>query len=298
MDHVICINQNSFPAINKTIGVELFDNAIQGVLQLQNNDDRFIFYLDSNESTLSDFEISKNFTYTDFINDCEDPDISLFLSEVEDKSPALDSLSEEQIEEMSSYTFYIHNQPVDNFPDVYALTWILSGHLLSIKTHDRWGCSNIKISRTSDLGIYLPEEFSLKNISCPQHGAEHNQETNSLDINQVIFPHKLTTNLSNWFLIQNSENKSRIIAKLQLACERNFQGSKPLFDTLTDGGGLREIRFSAYAGGAIRILFRHLKDNQHALLVGFIKHSDSEHYSKAIPLANELYQEIQSSINE
>lgn len=289
MDHVICINQNSFPAMNRIIGIELFDDAIQGVLQLQNNDDRFIFYLDSNDSTLSDFEISEDFTYTDFIDNCSDPDISLFLSEVEDKSPALDSLSEEQIEEMSSYTFYIHNQPADTFSDVYALTWILSGHLLSINTQDRWGDSNIEISRTSGAGIYLPEKFSLKNISCSQHGAEHNQKTSSLDINKTIFPHKLTSNLSDWFSKQNSENKSRIIDKLQLACARNFQGSKPLFDTLKDGGGLREIRFSAYAGGAIRILFRHLKEEQHALLVGFIKHSDSEHYSHAIPLANELY---------
>ncbi len=45
---------------------------------------------------------------------------------------------------------------------------------------------------------------------------------------------------------QTDENRHRVIEKLRLSSDKDFQGGKPLFETLTDGDGLREIRFSAY----------------------------------------------------
>jgi hypothetical protein len=65
-----------------------------------------------------------------------------------------------------------------------------------------------------------------------------------------------------------------------------------LFDNLENADGLREIRISAYPGGAIRILFKALANSRQAILVGFIKKNDNEGYSVNIDKANELLAEF------
>ena len=292
MDHVICINQNSFPAENPEVGFQLFDDAVQGVLQLQADSDRFLFYLDSNSGCLFDFEIAVDFTYQQFIDRCGDADLALFLSEVEDKSPALDNLSEEQMEDMAAYSFYVLNEAADNYPDVYALAWTVSGFLLSIATHARWDRSEINIARADELGRFVTEILTLKNISTLNHGIEHYQELNQIDLEKLVSPHFISQHLLSWVSEQTSENKKIIYDKLRLACNRQFQGGEPLFKTLTNCDGLREIRTSAYSGGAIRILFKNFDQQKQALLVGFIKHSDNEGYAQATKQANEVYSRL------
>ena len=294
MDHIICVNKNSFPAENKDTGIALFNEALQGVLQLQKGQDRFLFYLDSNNGDLSDFLIAPELCYEDFIDECEDQDLALFLAEVEDKSPALDYLTDEQIEEMASYEFYIHDQPMDAYPDVYGLAWEVTGYLLSLDKDGRWSNSEIPVSRIDATGRYVDDIFYLKNIANEDHGVEHASElfTDNISLSEISHPHLVSDILSSWFIEQTEENKLRIVSKVRLACSRNFQGSKPLFETLTNGNGLREIRIPAYAGGAIRILFKQHHESIYALLVGFIKFSNSEGYSQAMRTANQKYLEM------
>ncbi|MFT5594999.1 MAG: hypothetical protein ACI8SR_003402 [Oceanicoccus sp.] len=289
MDHVICINLNSFPAESSQLGIQLFEEALQGVLGLQEGNDRFLFYLDSNNGNLFDMEISKGFTYEKFITEC-DHDLAVFLSEIEDKSPALDNLSEEQLEEMTSYSFYVPNESFDIYPDVYALTWAVSGYLLSINTHNRWDKSKITIARADEEGRYINEVLTLKNISTQDHGLEHYDAFHKVNFEQLALPHIISPPLLAWFNEQTPENKTRIIDKVSLAYNRQFKGAEPLFKPL--GNGMREIRFSAYSGGAIRILFKPFEQEQQVLLVGFIKHSDSEGYKKAIEQADQIYETL------
>ena len=101
MDHAIVLNNNSFPADSREEAVSLFEDALRGVLELNTGSDRFIFYLDSNDSGLSSFYLSDGFTYSDFVDGLSDFDLKLFLLEVDDKSPSLDFLTEEQLEEMA-----------------------------------------------------------------------------------------------------------------------------------------------------------------------------------------------------
>lgn len=288
MDHAICINQNSFPAENSVIGSQLFEDALQGVLELLEDSDRCQFYLDSNVGGLLEFEIADNFTYEQFLESCGDQDLTLFLLEVEDKSPALDNLSEEQIEEMGSYSFYVPNEAVDPNNDVYSLAWAVSGFLLSIASHDRWKNNVITIARTDDSGQFLDETLSLNNISSQDHGKEHYLALHEINIKELVSPHFISESLCSWFDEQTTENKVRIIDKLRLSIGRDFIGGEPLFKRLTNGDGLREVRMSAYSGGAIRILFRPLREHQ-ALLVGFIKHSDNEGYEAAMNSAKRIY---------
>lgn len=294
MEHIICINQNSFPANNIPDGKKFFEDALQGILQLQNGSDRFLFYLDCNNGGLYDFILSKNYTYEQFIDDCEDNDLALFLSEVEDKSPALDNLTKEQIDEMSAYNFYVPNQGIDNHPDVYALCWAVSGYLLSIQSHERWSESDIIIARADEQGRYIQETLSIKNISTISHGNIHYQAIYDVDLETILSPHTISQTLISWFNIQTPENRLRITDKLKLACSRQFQGSEPLFKSLKNSNGLREIRIPAYSGGAIRILFKNIQHQCQALLVGFIKHSDNEGYDVAMKQANILFDNLKN----
>lgn len=289
MDHAICLNLNSFPAESRQLGTQLFEEALQGVLALQEDNDRFMFYLDSNKGNLFDLEISKGFTYKHFTTEC-DRDLAAFLLEIEDKSPSLDYLSEEQIEEMTLYSFYIPDEGFDTYSDIYALTWVVSGYLLSINTHKRWNKSKITIARADEEGRHITETLTLKNISSLDHGQEHYNAFHDFNFEALVSPHIMSAELLEWFNEQTPENKTRIIDKVGLACNRQFQGAEPLFKTLRDG--IREIRFSAYSGGAIRILFKPFEQEQQALLVGFIKHSDSEGYKKAIEQADQIYETL------
>lgn len=291
MDHIICINQNSFPASNSQLGQELLEDALQGALELQEGSDRFFFYLDSNGESLYDFNIAENYTYEQFCEDC-DVDMAVFLSEVEDKSPALDNLSDDQLEEMSSYSFYVKDRGVDRFPDVYALAWAVSGYLLSINTNQCWNPLEIDIARVDSSGGYIDEDLKLKNISTFDHGVNHFNQLHEIDIVQLLDPHFVTESLILWFEKLSAENRSRVVDKLRLACGKEFQGGEPLFKTLNGGDGLREIRFSAYAGGAIRILFKHMHDSKQALLVGFIKYSNSGGYEQAIIEAKDSFSKL------
>ncbi len=289
MDQIICINTNSFPAHSIESARNLFSDAIQGVLALQNENDRFFFYLDCNKGTLYDLEIAAGYTFSDFINGSDDRDLATFLLEVEDKSPALDSLSDEQIDEMTQYSFYAPDEALDLNTDVFGLTWALSGYLLSLYTQERWNVHEVRICRADGEGLYVNEELFLKNIATVEHGRTHSEHSGDLDIKQIANGHIVSSYLNEWYLQQTKENQVRIAQKLELACRRDFCGGRPLFDSLHGDGGYREIRFAAYSGGAVRIIFKKHIDNVQALLSGFIKKSNNEGYEEALRLAEREY---------
>lgn len=286
MDQIICINENSFPANSTDEGVTLFTNALQGVLELQAGDDRFFFYLDSNNGGLLDFEIALGFTYCDFIEYIEDQDLKLFLFEVEDKSPALDSLTEEQLNEMVNYDFYMQGCAIDKKPEVYGLAWALSGYLLSINSERRWNDFEIEIHRADEGGRFVEEPLVIKNIAIADHGVYHFQQLNNINIDEIIGQHKVSDSFLSWYGEQAKENQLKIYEKVKLACKREFRGGKPLFESLVNGEGLREIRIPAHTGGAIRIIFRHIEQGEYALLYGFIKKGDAEGYTAAMEQAH------------
>ncbi|WP_179959174.1 type II toxin-antitoxin system RelE/ParE family toxin [Pseudoalteromonas rhizosphaerae] len=67
-----------------------------------------------------------------------------------------------------------------------------------------------------------------------------------------------------------------------------FRGNEPLFKLIVGTPGLWEVRFSAFSGGAIRMLYR-TYNNKNILLVGFIKKSDNEGYKQNIQQAEDIF---------
>ncbi|HZK24000.1 MAG TPA: hypothetical protein VFC74_01285, partial [Oscillospiraceae bacterium] len=170
MDLAICINTNSLPADTVERGKELMKDALAGVLQLiDSGNERVHFYYDSNNEELFDLQLADNYSYEDFVADCGDVDLQAFLYEVEDKSPALDALTEAQLEEVSEYDLYIPNQPLDAQRDIYSLAWVLDGYLLSLATTERWECFEVRANKQGNQGQYVDDFLLLKNIANESH---------------------------------------------------------------------------------------------------------------------------------
>lgn len=293
----MCLNPNSFPAASAEQAYQLFEDSWQGVLALYQSGDRCILYLDTLSSDgLYDFSLAESFTYDDFLNLLMargERDLYSFLTQLEDKSPELYNFDAEILENIDSYLFYMPNHPVPKHANTFSLAYFLDAILLSINTTPQWANHQVTIARVADDGRYIDEKLALHHIATQTHGLQLFQQFSQDDIKAVCAQAVMTAEFVNWYQALIAENKRRVLDKCKLACERHFQGAKPLFDSLTNSDGIREIRFSAYSGGAIRILFKAMSDTKHAILLGFIKKSNSEGYDENIPKAEKLFRQLQ-----
>ncbi len=293
----MCLNPNSFPAASAEQAYQLFEDSWQGVLALYQSGDRYLLYLDTlSNDNLYDFCLAESFTYDDFLNRLMmrgERDLYSFLTQLEDKSPALDHLDAETLDDIASYSFYMPDHPVPKHADTFSLAYFLDAILLSINTTPQWANHQVTIARVADDGRYIDEKLALHHIATRTHGQQLFQQFSQDDIKAVCAHAVMTAEFVTWYQALIAENKRRVLDKCKLACERHFQGAKPLFDSLTNSDGIREIRFSAYSGGAIRILFKAMSDTKHAILLGFIKKSNSEGYDENIPKAEKLFRELQ-----
>ena len=293
----MCLNPNSFPAASAEQAYQLFEDSWQGVLALYQSGDRYLLYLDTlSNDNLYDFCLAESFTYDDFLNLLMargERDLYSFLTQLEDKSPALDHLDAETLDDIASYSFYMPDHPVPKHADTFSLAYFLDAILLSINTSPQWANHQVTIARVADDGRYIDEKLALHHIATQTHGLQLFQQFSQDDIKAVCAQAVMTAEFVTWYQALIAENKRRVLDKCKLACERHFQGAKPLFDSLTNSDGIREIRFSAYSGGAIRILFKAMSDTKHAILLGFIKKSNSEGYDENIPKAEKLFRQLQ-----
>jgi len=193
-----------------------------------------------------------------------------FLIELYDKSPADSYLSDEILEDLANYQFYIDGVGVEKRTDVLGMAMINNGILLSLCTSTIWDNEIITIFRTPEPGKehQRHESFDIQNISKPEHGKI---------INHILFDEKIdltpdgfsiTQHLKDWFDQLIVENKYRLKSKIEYVKERDFKVSEPLIKPIEE---FHEIRVSAYSGGAIRVLFKNIQGNQPLLLTGWIK---------------------------
>ncbi|MEL4439218.1 type II toxin-antitoxin system RelE/ParE family toxin [Shewanella algae] len=291
MDHIVCINENSFPAPDKLTANDLFLDAIHGALELYEIGDRYAFYLDVSSGSLLDFEIFPDYSIDDFLSEVDDADISTFIYEVEDKSPAIDHLTEGQLDEVTEFTYYMADFAADKKPEVFAIACVLGAYLLSIKSENRWCDSKIEVSRLDANSQFVEGTIDIKNLSCYEHGAFYSELLSKLDVRSVLDDHLCTDEFVGWFDSLNSLNKWSVYQKMKLACSRSFGGGRPLIDTLDDADGLKEIRIKT-PQNAIRVLFKNHRDDKQAILIGFTKKANNEGYDDAIKKANELYKAL------
>ncbi|WP_199155783.1 type II toxin-antitoxin system RelE/ParE family toxin [Chromobacterium sp. ASV23] len=297
MDHYFVLNKLSFPAGSKEAATGLLIDAARGMLQVGIGDDRYALYADVTAS-LSQFVLAPGFSYGDFLEELThkgEQDLQLALLEIEDKSPALDFLTSDEIDKLASECFYFPDAPYDGSVDTIALAWHLDAALLSIATSDRWLNGQIEFLNYVE-GKTNTEPSFLNNVSCRAHGVELGTTLRNEGLSlSMRFPEcRFSAPFLEWERDLPADLRRRVGAKFALANAKQFQGGEPLFKTLKDAEGMRELRFSAVQGGAVRIIFSQLADRKQAILIGFVKKSDSEGYSEAIPAAKELLNDMRS----
>lgn len=298
MDHIFVLNTLSFPAGDAATATGLLIDAMRGMLHVGTNDDRYALYADVTPS-LSGFEVAPGFSYSDFLDELErqgEQDLQVALLEIGDKSPALEFLTGDEITDLANECYYFPDTPYSGSIDIIALAWHLDAILLSIATSDTWRSDQVEFAKYVE-GITNAAPSYLNNVSCRAHGVKLGEalrgEVQSL---AERFPAcRFSDPFLEWEKGLSGDLRRRVGAKLALADAKQFQGGEPLFDTLKDADGIREMRFSAVQGGAVRILFSPLSGGQQAILVGFVKKSNNEGYPEAIPTAKKLLNAMEQS---
>ncbi len=274
--------------------------ACYGMLELNTGNDRFILYFDDMNQRINECLLAENYTYNDFLNELEANqlmDLLLVMVEAEDKSPALEYLSSDEFDELASFQFYLPDVGFDEVMDILGVAWLVDGVLLSLLTHSRWEKTKIEIVRWDDVEN-RKDKYFINNISGVNNGVEICNEIKALSeltLDDICPQCTFTEAFREWYNELGANNRHRVFKKIQLAAQRHFSGGEPLFKTLESGDGMRELRFSAYPGGAIRILFGALPDDGRAILLGFIKKSDNEGYRENMNRATSLWM---SMLNE
>lgn len=294
MDHNFVLNTLSLPATSAQIAFDLLLDSMKGLIAVGTPDDRRALYTDQ-QPDIGSCVIAPDTTWRDFLaqlDQIDEQDLQLALYEIEDKTPMLDFVSDEQFNKIASSAYYFPDEAYTGSIDILALAWELDATLLSIATAEKWHASEIAFAEFS-IDKHSTAPSWLRNLSCREHGFALNKRLFALlnqSLKDTFASCEFSADFLEWVNGLAADLQTRIRIKLALAESKQFQGGKPLFDTLTgnDAAGLREIRFSAVQGGAVRILFDFLPVGKPAILVGWIKKSNSDGYPSAISLAKKL----------
>lgn len=289
MDFSLFFNHLSLPAASEDEAYDLLFEAFQGILHLNQGDDRFFLYFDGN--SFDSCELAENFTYRDFKTRLEheqEIDLLYFIQEIEDKWPFIEHISDERFYELTELTPYFKNSPYDNM-DIFGLAWLDSGIMLSLATEKLWQNYNISffISRS---GEHEHARCKIYNISKKNHADLILKaiEESIYDIcpNTIFYE-----DFREWYKKCKTEDKNKIKNILTHCCDNDFQLGRPIIDTLNDSefSNMKEIRVgNAHAqSGKIRVFFVMDSNRKANVLIGFIKHSND--YSDKLKKADKLF---------
>jgi len=293
MDYSLFFNHLSLPASGEEEAYSLLIDSFQGVLNLNQNQDRFFLYFDG--ASLDDCKLSEGFTYSDFksrLSDQSEIDLLTFIYEIEDKSPLLDRLSAELTDELSRISSYFQDRPYNSNLDIFTIAWLENGTMFSLATEKFWQNHIITFFSRRE-GEHEPFRCEVCNISEREH-ADFIMDAIESKPWDLCCSAIFTDNFMNWYEECKKEDQDKIKNKLRHCCENNFQFGRPLIDTLSDSRfpNMKEIRIgNAHAqSGKIRILFAITPNRTPAILNGFIKHSND--YTEYIEIADNLFVKV------
>jgi hypothetical protein len=296
MDHTFVFNTSSLPANNPNQAFDLLRSSMKGMLAVGQEGDRYAIYCDG-VPNLGALSIAESYTYNDFLHGLVkggENDLAVALFEIVDKSPMIENITNEVLEQAASSSFYFDDEPYSGSIDFLAVAWELDAVLLSLATSEKWESEQIRFAQYTE-GLPSDGPSYIQNISSEQHGINirgQYERIQAAAVGELYHNCVFSADFNRWNDELPEDLKARVGSKLALASGRNFQGGKPLFDTLDNADGMREMRFSAVQGGAVRILFGSLSSGKQAVLVGFIKKSDTEGYAEAIKAGKKLWTEM------
>lgn len=106
--HNLCFNHFSLnPDLAPQVAYSLLFDAFQGAMALNQDQDLYVLHCDRDE--LSECVVGANYTFNDFTSELlqkGERDFFLFVSRIEDRSPFIEYLDEEDIDELAKWTVY------------------------------------------------------------------------------------------------------------------------------------------------------------------------------------------------
>ncbi|MBV6342153.1 type II toxin-antitoxin system RelE/ParE family toxin [Candidatus Magnetobacterium casense] len=297
MDYSLMFNNLSIPASDQSAAYELLIEAFQGVLHLNQNEDRFELYFDTDNP--AGIKLAESFTYEDFkeIVSNKERDLYLFITQIEDKAPFYDSISDDDFNELTTLSPYFKDHPYNENLDIFSLALYKNGVMLSLATDELWQCYNIDMYYNNEKG-YKPTKVHIFNISGVEH-AKHILIALEESINDCAPDAYFTKNFLSWFEVCGKENQHKIKKRLKDCHNNGFNFVRPIIDTLNGSQiqNMKEIRFGNAQGqhGKIRILFAKDKIGTPVILEGFIKHGND--YTKHIRIADSRFDEYLKTLN-
>jgi hypothetical protein len=296
-------NHLSLPASNEDKAYTLLFETFQGVLHLNINqdEDELFIYFDGNN--FDNCTLAENFTYADFktkLDHENELDLLDFIQDIEDKSPFIEYISDERLDELAELTAYFKDRPMGicNM-DIFNLAWLENGIMLSLATEKLWQDYTISFFLSRE-GKHEPANCQVYNISKENH-ADLILEALKENIYDFCPNVRFDDYFVNWYNECKKEDKNKIKNMLKHCCNNNFQLGRPVIDTLNDPefSQMKEIRVgNAHAqSGKIRLFFAMDSNRKANILIGFIKHSND--YSDYIKIADSLFKSLSgNSIDE
>lgn len=294
MQHKFIWNTHSFDAVSDDRALEIFENTFHGLIDIAGEGDTAALYFDK-DTELSERKISESKKVSDFIQyltERNEEDLLFVLTELVDKADAINSLDLELFNEAVNSCYYFSHLGYTGSVDFLALAAVYDGILFTANSNEFWSHHRIEV------GQYQPGATNQENgfVYSVCNSATAQEIINvirppyeEIQLNQLIPNCVISAELLEWFNQLDKDNKRITKNKLKIAHDLNFNGGEPLFKTLNDASGMRELRYSAFPGGATRILFGSLPNSKFGLLIGFIKKSNSEGYEVNIPRAEKIW---------
>lgn len=298
MDHSFVLNHFSLPIDPQKDAFKVVLSLMQGMIAVGDNDSRYSLFTDTG-SSLRECCFTDGFTFEDFLNRLpseNEHDLQLALAEIDDKTPMLDFIDDQQIEEIASSGYYFSDDGYTQSIDLLAIAWHQDAILLSVPNNERWSAPEILFAKYTE-GIDCNGTLSLPNVSSKESGEVLHQNfyvTAESPLHECVNNCEFSTEFFEWFNALPLDLRHRIRSKLLLADSKAFQGGEPLFKTLDDADGMRELRFSAVQGGAVRILFGQLPIGLQGIFIGWVKKDDADGYASNIRTANKVWQEMKN----
>jgi hypothetical protein len=299
VDHRFVWNSASFSSATDANAIPLLRDALAGLIEIPGEGETASLYF-SEADILLNRRISPGKSVQDFLDHLSannDVDLYSAFMEIQDKADAIAELDDVAFLALAENAFYFTDLGYSGSEDFLTLAVHLDAVLFGVQSSEFWQDRELKYS------IYPAPENNAQpliifSVASLLHGQalkkEHLESLETIGLSSLLPNCWISDYLIKWFEGISEENKAIVRRKLSLAHGRGFQGGKPLFETLNDADGMREVRFNAISGGAIRILFGSIPDGKQALFVGWIKKSKGDGYVENIQIASELWASLKA----
>jgi len=295
MDHVICLNNLSVPAENQLVAYDLLNNSFQGILHLNGGGDRYLLYYDGDSITSCEFATNYNLNnYKEDLQRDNEVDLLSFIYEIEDKSPLIEQLSDDEFEQLAISQIYFQGRPYVK-ADIFGYAYLNNYTMMSLQTNDMWAEYYIEFNIIKGAG-FRPIKCKVYNVSSRAHALAIRQDSEKT-LQQEVANINYSNSFNAWYATLLLQDKIKIKNKIIHCNDNEFQIGRPIVDTIRDSDypNMKEICVgNAYgSSGKIRILFASDTNQKINILVGFIKHSND--YSDEIKEADSIFRRVLSN---